>query len=301
MKELAVLSGKGGTGKTSLTAAFAALAENKVLADCDVDAADLHLLLNPEIRRREPFRAGGKAVIRQEACAACGACLAWCRFEAVRMDGTGAGEATFTVDPFSCEGCGVCVRFCPEKAIDFVKEPCGEWYVSDTNRGPMVHAALEPAEENSGKLVALVRTRAKEIAAEQGRALVLVDGPPGIGCPAIAAVTGVDLVLLVTEPSLSARHDLERIHGLAKHFAVPVAVCINKSDVNPEIAGRIEAWCRDKGVRVVGRLPYDTAFVEAQLAGKSIVEFSDGPLTAAVKEVWAATVELLGNGKGGKA
>ena len=189
MKELVVISGKGGTGKTSVVASFAALTKDAVLADCDVDAADLHLVLTPEVKRREEFWSGHEAVIRQADCIRCGACLAHCRFEAVKMDGQAAGEATFTIDPVACEGCGVCVRFCPVKAIDFPERRCGEWYISDTRCGPMVHARLGIAAENSGQLVSLVRREARRIAGEQGKSLILVDGPPGIGCPVIASVT----------------------------------------------------------------------------------------------------------------
>ena len=272
MKELVVISGKGGTGKTSVVAAFASLASRSVLADCDVDAADLHLVLAPEIRSRHEFRSGHGAVIRQEACIGCGACLANCRFGAVKQT-SGADVAwmfrtpahacddcdfcvrscpvrsvdminamreasgysdktTFSVDPLSCEGCGVCLDTCPAEAISFPERVAGEWYISDTRHGPMVHARLGIAAENSGKLVSVVRQQAKAIAEQQQAALILVDGPPGIGCPVIASITGASLVLIVTEPTLSGLWGLERIHGVARHFGVKMAVCINKGDIS---------------------------------------------------------------------
>jgi len=286
MKELVVISGKGGTGKTSVLASFAAMARDAVLADCDVDAADLHLILSPKIKHREEFRSGHKAVIRQADCTRCGACLAHCRFEAVKTDGKVAGEATFTIDSIACEGCGVCVHFCPTKAIDFPEQACGEWYISETRFGPMIHARLGIAAENSGKLVSTVRREARRIAEERKSDWILVDGPPGIGCPVIASVTGATLVLAVTEPTLSGEHDLERVLELARHFDIPVAVCVNKWDINHEIAGRIERKATDIGAVVVGRIPYDCAVTEAQVNGKTVVEHSDGPAAQSIRQVW---------------
>ncbi|MGB7629601.1 MAG: ATP-binding protein, partial [Candidatus Deferrimicrobium sp.] len=225
MKELVIISGKGGTGKTSLTASFVVLADRPVIADCDVDAADLHLVLSPRINERHEFRSGHEAVIRQDDCNGCGTCLADCRFDAVRMNGKAAGNATFVIDPVACEGCGVCIRFCPEKAIDFPERPCGEWMISETRCGPMVHARLGVGAENSGKLVSTVRREARRIAEEEHRFLVIVDGPPGIGCPVIASVTGATHVLAVTEPTVSGEHDLERVLSLTRHFSIPAAVC----------------------------------------------------------------------------
>jgi len=272
MKELVVISGKGGTGKTSLAASFAVLAHRPVIADCDVDAADLHLVLSPRINERHEFRSGHEAVIRQEDCIGCGACLAHCRFNAVRMNGKAAGEATFSIDPVSCEGCGVCVRFCPEKAIDFPERLCGEWMVSNTRCGPMVHARLGLAAENSGKLVSTVRREARRIAEEENHPLVIVDGPPGIGCPVIASVTGATLVLAVTEPTVSGEHDLERVLSLTRHFNIPAAVCVNKWDLNPEMTNRIEDKARQAGARVVGRIRYDRAVTLAQMRERAVVE-----------------------------
>ena len=286
MKELVVISGKGGTGKTSLVASFAALARDAVLADCDVDAADLHLVLAPEVERREEFRSGHGAVIRQGDCVCCGACLDHCRFEAVKKESQATGETAFSIDPFACEGCGVCVWFCPVGAIDFPERLSGEWYVSRTRFGPMVHARLGIAAENSGRLVSVVRKEARRIALEQVKSLILVDGPPGIGCPVIASVTGASLVLAVTEPTLSGEHDLERVLDLARHFSVPAAVCVNKWDINAGMALRIEESAAGAGVAVVGRIPYDHAVTQAQVSGKPVVEFDDGPAASAIRQVW---------------
>jgi MinD superfamily P-loop ATPase len=293
MKELVVVSGKGGTGKTSVTAAFAALARDAVLADADVDAADLHLVTAPEVRQRHEFRSGREAVIRSGDCIACGACLTHCRFGAVVMDGKAAGEASFSVDPVSCEGCGVCVRYCPAKAIDFPERVCGEWYVSDTRFGPMVHARLGIAAENSGKLVSLVRKEARRIAKERNRPLVLVDGPPGIGCPVIASLTGATAMLAVTEPTLSGEHDLGRVLGLARHFGLKSFVCVNKWDINAGLADRIEKRASEGGAVPAGRIGYDRAFTEAQVRGKSVVEFGDTPAGRDLVEVWENLCDMI--------
>lgn len=297
MKEIVVVSGKEGTGKTSVLASFAALAEKAVMADCDVDAADLHLVLTPEIERREEFRSGRQAVIRGEDCNGCGACLEQCRFDSVKRDGRAAGEAAFSIDPTACEGCGVCVRFCPTKAIEFPERSCGEWYVSRTRFGPMVHARLGIAAENSGKLVTLVRRNAREIAMRDERDLLLVDGPPGIGCPVIASITGASGVLVVTEPTLSGEHDLERLLVLSRQLEVPVAVCVNKWDLNPEIAARIEDHAAAQGAAVMGRVRYDHSVTAAQIQTEAVVELG-GPSAVDVKKLWDAVQGFLG-GKNG--
>jgi len=293
MDELVVLSGKGGTGKTSVVAAFAALARDAVLADCDVDAADLHLVLGPSLVHREAFTSGREAVIRSADCIACGACLARCRFDAVRMEGAAAGEATFSIDPFACEGCGVCVPACPVRAIDFPERTCGEWQVSSTRFGPMVHARLAPAAENSGKLVSLVRREARRIALERGAGRILVDGPPGIGCPVIASVTGATAVLAVTEPTPSGEHDLERVLALTRHFSVPAIVCVNKWDLYPAAAERIERRAAGAGARVATRIPYDRAVTAAQLEARSVIEHGDGPAARAIRQVWEDTWRMI--------
>ena len=286
MRELVVISGKGGTGKTSMVASFAALAGNAVLADCDVDAADLHLVLSPTIRRLEKFRCGREAVIRQADCVRCGACLARCRFDAIRIARDSTGEATFTADTTACEGCGVCVQFCPVKAIDFPERVSGEWYVSKTRCGPMVHARLSPGGENSGKLVSKVRETARRVAADQGCELVLIDGPPGVGCPVIASLTGASLVLIVTEPTLSGVHDLRRVIELTAHFHIPAAVCVNKWDVNAEITTLIEDEAQAKGAILAGRVRYDRAVTAAQIQGKAVVELTDAVSGDDIRAMW---------------
>jgi MinD superfamily P-loop ATPase len=285
MKELVVISGKGGTGKTSLTASFALLADRPVIADCDVDAADLHLLLSPRVNERHEFRSGHEAVIRQADCIGCGACLAYCRFEAVRMNGQGAGEATFSIDPLSCDGCGVCARLCLTNGIDFPERVCGEWMVSETRCGPMVHARLGVAAENSGKLVSMVRREARRIAEENAHPLVLVDGPPGIGCPVIASVTGASLVLAVTEPTVAGEHDLERVLSLARHFSIPAEVCVNKWDLNAEVTARIENKAHQAGARTVGRIRYDRTVTLAQMQERAVVE-TTCPAAEDIRHIW---------------
>jgi MinD superfamily P-loop ATPase len=278
IKELCVLSGKGGTGKTSLVGALAALIPNKVLVDCDVDAPDLHLLLAPRVKDREEFMGGRKARIIRELCTECGQCREVCRFEAISED--------FHVDPISCEGCGVCVQFCSFGAIEFPLAVCGEWYVSETRFGPMVHALLGPGQENSGMLVALIRGKAQDLAEAKGLPLILVDGPPGIGCPVISSLTGADGVLIVTEPTLSGLHDLNRVLSLSSHFRIPAMVLINKYDLNMEMTEQIETCCREKGLGLAGRLPYDPMVTEAMIQGKTIPELSPTGLGAEIGTVW---------------
>jgi len=296
MKELVVISGKGGTGKTSIVASFSTLAQRKVLADCDVDAADLWLILEPRILRREPFSGGKRAQIIEEKCTACGKCQEVCRFDAISFDGSSNSlvENTYRVDPIACEGCGVCAYFCPEKAIDFQEQINGEWFISETRNGPMVHAKLGIAEENSGKLVSLVRKAAKHLAEERGLDLVIIDGSPGIGCPVIASVTGADLVLVVTEPTLSAQHDLERVAKLTTHFGIPTVVCINRYDLNPEVSATIEARTEEAGLKVVGKVIYDTAVTRAQIMRASVVEYTGGKVAENIKSLWRHIVYALG-------
>lgn len=279
MKELIVISGKGGTGKTSLTAAFASLAENRILCDADVDAADLHLLMAPDIKERTDFQGGGVAVIDREFCTECGLCRELCRFDAISDD--------YEVDRIRCEGCGVCVDFCPEEAIDFPTKTCGEWYISETRFGPMVHATLGIAEENSGKLVTLVRREAREIAEKQNLDLIITDGPPGIGCPVIASIGGADAVLIVAEPSVSGIHDMERVAELATHFSVPATLCVNKFDLNLGQTKAIEDLAEKKQISVVGRIPFDPIFVESMIQGQTILEYNEASETGwAVKQIW---------------
>jgi MinD superfamily P-loop ATPase len=293
MKELVICSGKGGTGKTSVTAAFATLAENKVLADTDVDAADLHLILNPEVLDVEIFHGGKEAFIVQNDCDACGLCHELCQFEAIGRTEDAREILTFTVDALRCEGCGVCVHFCPSDAINFPVSDSGKMFVSETRSGTMVHARLIPGAENSGKLVTKVREKAREIAENGGFDLLVVDGPPGIGCPVTAAITNTDLLLAVTEPGVSARHDLLRLMDLAKTFQVPVAVCINKSDLNPEMTRAITNDCQHRNIPVVGLVPFDSSITQAQLQGRSVVEIGDSPASQALKETWLQTLNIL--------
>jgi MinD superfamily P-loop ATPase len=302
MKELIVISGKGGTGKTSITAALAALAQNAVVADCDVDAADLHLLLNPRIEKTSDFSGGKKARIITDKCIGCGRCQEVCNFEAPKFKGPANSvvDKTYTIDPIACEGCSVCVQFCPAKAIEFESVINGQWFVSDTRFGPMVHAKLGIAEENSGKLVTLIRKEAKRIAQEQGKQFVIVDGSPGIGCPVIASITGADLALIVTEPTMSAQHDLNRIAELAGHFNIPVGVCINKYDINTELAETIERDAKAKNLCVVGRIPYDIQVTKAQIEAKTIVEHCSSGIRKNLESIWQSILDILLQGKNGK-
>ena len=290
MKELVIISGKGGTGKTSITAAFAALAENAVLADCDVDAADLHLILQPDIKQHNDFVGGKIAVVNPEKCTGCGYCFECCKFNAVKMADS---KRTFEVDEHFCEGCKVCVEFCPVKAIDFVEAINGQWFVSNTRFGPMVHARLGIAEENSGKLVSLIRKEAKKIAAAKNKNLLIVDGSPGTGCPVIASIGGADLVLVVTEPTLSGQHDLKRVIELTKHFDIPTAVCINKYDINKDIALEIAADAETHDACVLGMIRYDKAITKAQMNAQSIVEYSDNGVADDVRKLWNNTKKVL--------
>ncbi|MDX9754380.1 MAG: ATP-binding protein [bacterium] len=288
MKEIVVISGKGGTGKTSLTASFAALTPRLAIADCDVDAADLHLILDPKPVARAKFSGGSRARILAGHCTACGKCEELCRFDAIYYDGPGNGivEKTYRVDPIACEGCGVCAWFCTDKAIEFAPAVNGEWYKSETRFGPMVHAKLGIAEENSGKLVTLVRKEAVAIALERGLDGVLVDGSPGIGCPVIASVTGADQVLIVTEPTVSGVHDLRRVAALVKQFDIPTWVCINKWDLNPAATELIEREGGELGVSLAGRVRYDRATTEAQIEGKTVVEYRQDGIAEDIRAVW---------------
>ncbi len=324
MEELVVISGKGGTGKTSVAASLALLARKPVIADCDVDAADLHLVLSPRVKERHEFRSGREAVIRRADCTGCGVCRTHCRFGAV-LATTGDDEAlapadpqaaceqcdycrrscsvrtnadiramaetlgelrlvTYTIDPLACEGCGVCARFCPAHAIELRERLCGEWMVSETRCGPMVHARLGVAAENSGKLVSTVRQEARRIAEREDRRIIIVDGPPGIGCPVIASLAGTSLALIVTEPTVSGEHDMQRVLALTKHFAVPAAVCVNKWDLNPDMTNRIEDGARREGARIAGRIRYDRAVTLAQLQGLAVVE-TDAPSVEDIRQV----------------
>jgi MinD superfamily P-loop ATPase len=286
LKELIVISGKGGTGKTSLLGAFASLSKDKVLCDADVDAADLYLILEPEIKERQDFQEGHRAVIDPDKCTECGLCRELCRWNAISPE--------FIVDPIDCEGCGVCVYFCPEEAIDFPIKTCGELFISETRCGPMVHARLGIAEDNSGKLVTLTRKHAKDLAKKRDLNLILTDGPPGLACPVIASIAGANGVLIVTEPTLSGHHDMDRVVELANHFEIPAYVCINKYDLNPKMTETIEEYARDKGLPIMGRIPFDPLFTEAMVQKQTIIEYNGNCIAAhAVKEIWERLISML--------
>ncbi|MDB4264676.1 ATP-binding protein [bacterium] len=286
MKELVVISGKGGTGKTSLMAAFSSLAENKVLCDADVDAADLHLIMDPAVVRRTDFQSGNNAAINKELCTECDLCREMCRFEAISAD--------YVVNPINCEGCGVCVYFCPEKAIDFPENTCGEWFISDTRFGPMVHARLGIAEENSGKLVTLVRREARKISEEKKLDLILTDGPPGVGCPVIASIGGASAVLIVTEPTVSGKHDMERVAQLADHFKVPAMICVNKFDINLELTRDIESYAKSKKLSCLGRIPFDPVFTKAMIQAQTVLEYNgQSAVGQAIRSTWQRLAQKL--------
>ncbi len=284
MKEVVVISGKGGTGKTSIVASFAALASSKVLVDCDVDAADLHLMLHPFNQRKHEFRSGQVAVIDEEKCTQCGLCENICRFDAIMG---------FQVEPISCEGCGLCQRICPAEAITMKERLAGHWYISDTNYGTLVDARLGIAQENSGKLVAKVRQQAKSIAEKQKADFIINDGPPGIGCPVISSLAGTNLALLVTEPTLSGIHDLERVIGVCQHFNVPAQVCINKYTINNDNTSQIESYCLKRGIEIAARIPFDTIVTESIVHGIPVVTYADGEVSRQLKMLWEHTLQLL--------
>jgi len=278
MKQIVIISGKGGTGKTVITGAFASLAKNKVMADCDVDAADLHLLLQPKIIERHDFRSGLSASIDKKICRQCGQCIAACRFDAISND--------FVIDHVSCEGCGFCSHICPVGAIKMEENLSGEWFISETRFGLMVHAKLGIAEENSGKLVSLVRKQAKELAEKNNCDWVIVDGAPGIGCPVIASLSGIDFAVVVTEPTLSGLHDASRVIEVAKHFNIVSRLIINKYDLNPSMSKKIEDYCFNNGISFLGKIKFDKTVVESMVKGKTVIEYKDTPVTKEIRRIW---------------
>jgi MinD superfamily P-loop ATPase len=284
VKEVVVLSGKGGTGKTSIVGSFAALAKGAVLADCDVDAADLHLILQPAIQQTNEFWSGHTAFIDEDRCTQCGLCQELCRFKAIR---------DFRVDPTSCEGCGFCSHICPTEAITMEENLSGHWFISDTKYGFLVHARLGIAQENSGKLVALVRQQAKLMAEKQGAAYIISDGPPGIGCPVISSLSGANVALLVTEPTLSGMHDLERVLGVCWHFDVPALVCINKYDINEDNTHGIEQYCLSQGIEVAARIPFDNAVTEAMVRGLPVVGYTRNGVSCQIEALWERVSKSL--------
>lgn len=282
MKQIVIISGKGGTGKTVLSACFAVLAEHKVMADCDVDAANLYLLLHPRKQETHPFYGMKKARIDTSVCTSCGECAKICRFDAIPE----SPDGTFQVDRISCEGCSICSLICPVDAISMEENKSGELYVSKTLYGPFIHAKLGAGEENSGKLVTEVRKRAKELADEESLGLVIVDGPPGIGCPVLASLTGADLAVVVTEPTPSGFHDMERAIQVARHFGIKSASCINKYDLNAQKTAQIEDWCEKNSVPVLGKIPYDESIILSLMQGVPYIEYTQNSTTTAIKKIW---------------
>jgi MinD superfamily P-loop ATPase len=291
MKQITVLSGKGGTGKTTISASFAVLAKNTVVADCDVDAPDLHMLLHPEILKTQEFKGSKLAVIDKTECIECGLCREKCRFDAITEE--------FTVDPISCEGCGVCTIICPANAVTLTERISGHAYISKTNYGFMAHAMLSPSESNSGKLVTLVRQNARILAEKENSDSIIIDGPPGIGCPVIASVTGVDAGLVVTEPTLSGIHDLERALQLLRHFNVQPFVCVNMYDINKENTEKIMGFCEENGINAVGKITFNPIITEAMVNGRPIVEYApESNVTKEIETMWEKIAAALKLGRG---
>ena len=285
MKNILFLSGKGGTGKTSLAGAFAVLTQEKVLADCDVEAANLHLLLEPQIVSEGVFQGIKLAIKDNDRCIACGKCREVCRFRAI--------DEQFNIDSYMCEGCGACAYVCPSDAITLSLVDCGRWYTATTRLGPLAGAELYPGEETSGKLVAMVKQKAMELAEEAKLQALLSDGSPGIGCPVIASVSGVSAVILVTEPSLSGLHDLERILGVVEHFGVPAYLVINKADLNTTISTQIEGFAERRKLAILGQIPYDDKVTKMMIQGKSVVEDQESPAGEAMREIFSRFAEIL--------
>ncbi len=289
MQEIVIISGKGGTGKTSLVAAFAQLSKTElVVADCDVDAADLYLLMHPDFRLEQAFLSGEKAQLDQNGCDQCGLCQAACRFEAIELR-----AEQYTINALDCEGCGYCARVCPTGAISMVEQKAGDWYRSTTRfGGAMVHARLGIAAENSGKLVSLVKNEARKLAQRKGLETILVDGSPGIGCPVISSLSGADLAILVTEPTISGFHDLKRVRRLVEKFHIRIGCIINKFDLNPEITDQIQDWLDRESISLVARLPYSDVFTEAMTRGQTAIEYSNGTLSQSIRNSWDAILQL---------
>jgi MinD superfamily P-loop ATPase len=285
MLELVIASGKGGTGKTSLVGSFAAIAGNAVLVDCDVDAANLHLIVEHIILEKHDFSSSSRASIIDDKCTLCGVCSDICRFDAIKLR-TKSSPQSYWIDPYACEGCGLCKKLCPDDAIAFDSVISGEWFRSNSEYGPFLHARLGIAEANSGKLVSLLRQEARTLAEKGYYDLIIIDGPPGIGCPVIASVTGASYLLIVTEPSLSAIHDMKRLVDLAKHFDIKTGICINRYDINPRLSDEIGKFASTNGIRTHGRIPFDPLFAEAQLKGRSYMAVADLKKARVIKDIW---------------
>jgi MinD superfamily P-loop ATPase len=288
LREIVIISGKGGTGKTCLTAAFAHLAVQPVICDLDVDAPDLHLLLQPQNITTQEFISGHTAVITSH-CDSCGKCIDGCHFDAIRPQ-----RPHPTVNPLKCEGCKLCVALCPIDAIDFPEKQCGRWHLADTRFGPMIHAQLFPGEENSGRLVTLLKNKARTLAQEQQIDLILADGPPGIGCPVISSLAGANLAVVVTEPTPSGIHDLKRVVDLCDHFRLSAGVVINKWDLNADLSRQIKAFCSERKISILGQLPHDPAIVEAMVRGQTITEYTSNGTVELIREIWTAITALIG-------
>lgn len=286
MRQITVLSGKGGTGKTTITASLAVLARSAVVADCDVDAPDLHMLLHPKVIETRIFSGSKLAVIDKAKCVKCGLCREKCRFDAI--------TGHFAVDQFSCEGCGVCTFVCPSKAVALTERVSGYAYISKIDCGFMAHALLKPGEANSGKLVTLVRQNARVLAERENIDIIIIDGPPGIGCPVIASVTGVNAGLVVTEPTMSGIHDLKRALQLLEHFNVKPFVCINMYDINRENAGKISDFCKGNGIEVIGMIPFNPEVTEAMVDGKTIIQYApNSDVAGEIKDMWNRLINLI--------
>ncbi len=286
MKEIVIVSGKGGTGKTSITASFVALVEQPVIADCDVDAANLHLILAPEVLSSHDFVSGVVAKLDPALCNGCGICEAECRFDAIFPPANPEDGPAYRIDPIACEGCGVCAYVCPEKAIRMEQELCGQWFHSRTRFGEMVHAELLPAQENSGKLVSVVRREARKRAEVTGARVILVDGPPGVGCPVIASLTGADYAVIVSEPTVSGLEDLKRVTSLAAHFGIRAGIVVNKADINPAVTEQIRNFAAANHLDTLGQVPYDISVTRAQAAGKTLIEAGSAPVVEAIEQIW---------------
>ncbi len=289
MKQLVIVSGKGGTGKTTVTASLFALTRNAIAVDADVDAANLYLVLDPEVQERHPFVSGQEASINPEMCSQCGICRDLCRFEAI--------DESFRVSSLHCEGCGVCAAHCPEQAVTLTPTTCGEWFRSETKSGPFIHGKLGIAAENSGKMVALLREQAQKLAEETKRDLIVIDGPPGIGCPVISSLTGADMALAVTEPTPSGLHDLKRLAELTKHFTIPLKVFINKADLSPKMVAELERYCEEEAIPVVGHLPLSPVVVRANVAQVPLVDYSSGAASMELRRLWESLRAELGLGE----
>ncbi len=290
MKEIVVISGKGGTGKTSVTASFAVLGgEDVVVADCDVDAADMHLLMQPDFAQSEDFYSGELAHIHQDECIQCGKCADVCRFDAISVI-----DGKYIVDSLSCEGCGYCARVCPTDAITNHDLKVGKWYVSKIKTGStMVHANLGIGADNSGKLVAKVKNEAKQLAVEAKKKFIIVDGSPGLGCPVVSSLSGANFVVLVTEPTVSGLHDLERVVKLVKKFNIEAGCIINKSDLNLKVSGKIEDFLKTQDISLLAKLPYNESFTKAMTNGKTIIEYSETEISDLISKSWDKIKQIV--------